>query len=307
MLRTALLWASQNKTLARRLPNYRFARKAVKRFMPGEAVGDALRASAELGQQRIATVISRLGENITDISEARDVTAHYIDVLRVIDRGLDTSISLKPTQLGLDISESACRENLEKIVAEAHSAGRVIWVDMEYSHYVERTITLFEAVRQSYANVGICLQAYLHRTPDDLERLLKSTTAIRLVKGAYREGADVALQAKAQVDDAFMRLANRMLEEAATGREVGAPPAFGTHDLEIVNRITEIASDRAIPKDAFEVQMLYGIQTEAQKRLAANNYKVRCLVSYGPAWFAWYMRRLAERPANVWFLVKNLF
>ena len=307
MLRTALLWASQNKTLAQRLPNYRFAQVAVKRFMPGETVADALRATAQLREQRISTVISRLGENITELADARDVTAHYIDVLQAIEGGgLETTISLKPTQLGLDISEQACAENLTQIVAEAHKTGRVIWVDMEYSAYVDRTIALFESVRQSYANVGICVQAYLHRTPADVDRLLKSTTAIRLVKGAYREGANVAIQSKREVDDAFMRLANRLLEEAATGREVGAPPAFGTHDLRIINRITSIAKDRGIPNDAFEVQMLYGIQTDAQKRLAAEGYKMRCLISYGPAWFPWYMRRLAERPANVWFLIKNL-
>ena len=308
MLRTALLWASQNKALAKRLPNYRFARKAVRRFMPGEAVEDALRATAELNREGISTVLGRLGENITDLADATDVRNHYLDVLHTMDAGgLDTTLTVKPTQMGLDISESECTANTLEVVRQASTSGRVVWIDMEYSRYVEPTIRLFENLRQSHANVGICLQAYLHRTPSDLDKLLKISTAIRLVKGAYREAPEVAIQSRKDVDHAYMQLATRLLEESATGREVGAPPAFATHDIRILNRITTIARDRNIPSDAFEVQMLYGIQREEQLRLARNGYKARVLISYGTAWFPWYMRRLAERPANVWFLVKNLF
>src|SRR5687767_9398723 len=308
MLRSILLWASQNPTLASRLPKYRFARAAVRRFMPGEEVEDALRATEELRPTGISTILTRLGENVTEPSDAADVTRHYVDLLGTMGGlGADTTISVKLTQLGLDIDESQCAANLEQIVATGAQQGKTIWIDMEYSPYVDRTIAAFNRVREGHTNVGICIQAYLHRTPDDMEKLLRSTTAIRLVKGAYREPPEAAIQKKSEVDAAYMRLANRLIEEAATGREVGSPPGMATHDLAIHKRILAIMRDRDIPNDAVEFQMLYGIQRDEQLRLASQGYKVRCLISYGSAWFPWYMRRLAERPANVWFLVKNLF
>ena len=255
MLRTALLWASQNRKLAQRLPHYRFARRAVTRFLPGETVDDALRASETLRSSGISSVVSRLGENVTQASEARDVRNHYIDVLQTSTGiGLSTHISVKPTQLGLDIDPGLCTQHLSDIVAEADSNGHFVWVDMESSTYVDRTLDAFHSVREHYASIGICLQAYLHRTPQDMERLLASTTAIRLVKGAYRESASVAIANKKDVDTAFMRLSTRLLEEAATGREVGAPPGLATHDLALLGRLTRVAHDLAIPNDSFEIQ-----------------------------------------------------
>jgi proline dehydrogenase len=308
MLRTVLLWASQNQALARRLPNWPFARKAVKRFMPGEDVDDALRAGEELRKQGIPTIITRLGENITNIAEAEEVTQHYLDVLQTIQRAKhETWISVKLTQLGLDVDQEQCIRNLDRIVRQASTIGHPVWIDMEYSSYVERTIAVFDRVREHNTNVGICVQAYLHRTPKDLEHLLRATTAIRLVKGAYREAPEVAIQDKKDVDEAYVRLATRLLEEVATGREVGAPPGIATHDITILKRLTDVARAHGIANDAFEIQMLYGIQREEQLRLARNGYRVRVLISYGNAWFPWYMRRLAERPANVLFLLKNVF
>ena len=307
MLRTVLLWASQNKTLAQRLPNYRFARRAVTRFMPGEQVEDALRAADELRGSRISTVITRLGENVSQLSDADDVATHYEDVLQTIGAlRLETQISVKLTQLGLDVDPARCDQNVLLLAERAQRSNNFVWIDMEYSSYVDRTITAFNNARAQRANVGLCVQAYLHRTPNDLEKLLRSTTAIRLVKGAYREAPEVAIQSKKDVDAAYMRLATRLLEEAATGREVGSPPAFATHDLPMLRRITGLARDLGIANDAFEIQMLYGIQRDEQLRLAKEGYRVRVLISYGAAWFPWYMRRLAERPANVMFLLKNL-
>jgi proline dehydrogenase len=306
MLRTVLLWASQNKTLAQRLPNYRFARRAVTRFMPGEQVEDALRAADELRGSRISTVITRLGENVSQLSDADDVATHYEDVLQTIGAlRLETQISVKLTQLGLDVDPARCDQNVLLLAERAQRSNNFVWIDMEYSSYVDRTITAFNNARAQRANVGLCVQAYLHRTPNDLEKLLRSTTAIR-VKGAYREAPEVAIQSKKDVDAAYMRLATRLLEEAATGREVGSPPAFATHDLPMLRRITGLARDLGIANDAFEIQMLYGIQRDEQLRLAKEGYRVRVLISYGAAWFPWYMRRLAERPANVMFLLKNL-
>lgn len=307
MLRTALLWASTNPTIANRLPRYSFARRAVQRFMPGENVDDALRACELLRISGIPTVITRLGENVTTNSEAEDVTTHYLDVQRTIaGAGLGTHISIKPTQLGLDFNEEQCRNNLKRLVRHAKELNNVVWIDMESSVYVDRTIDLFMRVREDYANVGICLQAYLHRTPADLEKLLAVTTAIRLVKGAYREPASAAIQSKTAVDAAYIQMASRLLEEVASGREVGSPPGIATHDLPIIRRIAAITEGLGIPRDSCELQMLYGIQRDAQTALAREGHRVRVLISYGSAWFPWYMRRLAERPANVWFLVKNL-
>lgn len=307
MLRSALLWASTNPAIANRLPRYAFARRAVQRFMPGEHVDDALHACELLRVTEIPTVITRLGENVTTNAEAEDVTTHYLDVQRTIaGAGLNTHISVKPTQLGLDFNEEQCRINLSRLVQHARDLNNVVWIDMESSPYVDRTIDLFMRVREENPNLGICLQAYLHRTPEDLEKLLRVTTAIRLVKGAYREPPTVALPNKAAVDAAYVQLASRLLEEVASGREVGSPPALATHDLNITRRIATIAHGLGIPRDSCELQMLYGIQREAQARLALEGYRVRVLISYGSAWFPWYMRRLAERPANVWFLVKNI-
>ncbi len=307
MLRSALLWASQNRALARRLPHYRFARKAVTRFMPGENVEDALRACDTLRTQGLPTVITRLGENVNEAHEAADVRNHYVDVLQSRAAvGSYPQISVKLTQLGLDVDPELCFKNLDAIVTEAERVGNFVWVDMEYSTYVDRTIALFNRVRERHISIGLCVQAYLHRTPKDLEGLLKSTTAIRLVKGAYRESPEVAITSKKDVDAAYMHLATRLLEETATGREVGAPPGIATHDMNILNRLIAVARDRRIANDAFEIQMLYGIQRNVQTRFAKEGYRVRVLISYGSAWFAWYMRRLAERPANMLFLLKNL-
>src|SRR5262245_59790772 len=304
MLRTTLLWASQNRVLASKLPHFRFARKAVTRFMPGEKVEDALQAGDALRTHGLLNVLTRLGENISDATEAQDVSRHYIDVLQArAGNGVPMHISVRPTQLGLDIDEKMCASKLGDIAAEAERTGGFVWIDMEYSPYVDRTIELFQRVRERHTCIGICLQAYLHRTPKDLETILKSTTAIRLVKGAYREPPAVAITSKKDVDAAYMRLAQRLLEEVATGREVGSPPGIATHDLGILGQLTAKAKQLKLPNDAFEIQMLYGIQRDVQTRFASDGYRVRVLISYGSAWFAWYMRRLAERPANVLFLL----
>ncbi|MGH7471195.1 MAG: proline dehydrogenase family protein [Longimicrobiales bacterium] len=307
MLRTTLLWAAQNRTLARRLPTLRFARRAVTRFLPGETLDDALRASDTLREHGLFSVVSRLGENVTEAREAEDVRNHYIDVMQIrAGIGPSTHISVKPTQLGLDIDPELCASNLAAIVEEADRSANFVWLDMESSAYVDRTITLFQRIRARHTCVGLCLQAYLHRTPQDLENLLEMTTAIRLVKGAYRESAAIAFPNKKDVDAAFTRLATRMFEEAATGREVGAPPGLATHDTALLRKLAASAHELGVARDAFEIQMLYGIQRSAQEQFGREGYRVRVLISYGSAWFAWYMRRLAERPANVLFLLRNL-
>lgn len=304
MLRNAFLWASTNPFLAERLPTYRFVRRATRRFMPGEKLEDALREAGRLKAEGSATAVTLLGENVTKPEEADVVAEQYLSVLEAVRaQGLDTEISLKPTQLGLDLGADGARRRLERIV-RACDPGALVWIDMESSKYVDPTLDLFRAVREDHENIGICLQAYLRRTPKDVESLLPLRPAIRLVKGAYMEPASVAFPRKADVDQAYIRLSGALLRARAEGR--AGRPQIGTHDPRMVAEANRLAHELGVGKDAYEIAMLYGIQTAQQERLVRGGYAVRVLLSFGTHWFPWYMRRLAERPANVWFVVKQL-
>ncbi|HEY8468215.1 MAG TPA: proline dehydrogenase family protein [Longimicrobiales bacterium] len=306
MLRNVLLRASQSEWLEERLPRLWFTRAAVRRFMPGEDLDAALRAARELGERRIATVLTELGENVTDAAEADAVAEHYTEVLeRIAQERLDTEISVKLTQLGLDIGTEQTAARLEKIVTAAEARGVAVWIDMESSQYTDRTLELYQAARARHANVGVCMQANMLRTSRDLETLLERDAAIRLVKGAYREPASRAFQSRRDIDKNYLRLADRLLREKAQ-RGSALRIAFGTHDVPLVRRITEMARLVGVSTDAFEVQMLYGIRTSDQERLAGEGYRLRVLISYGSAWYPWFMRRLAERPANLMLVARNL-
>ncbi|HXV85833.1 MAG TPA: proline dehydrogenase family protein [Gemmatimonadales bacterium] len=304
LLRSALLAASQNPWLARQVRDRAFAQRAVRRFMPGEDLRSALDASQRLAATNMSTVLTQLGENVTDRGEAEAVTRHYADVLEAIARDkVPTHISVKPTHLGLDLGPDVCAPQLDAILSRAAASGNFVWIDMEASPYVDRTLDLYRKARSTHSNVGLCLQAYLYRTPDDLESLLSLKPAIRLVKGAYREPPSIAFPRKADVDERYFKLAMRLLE--ARAQQVRAP-GMGTHDIALIDRILAGARSKGVGADGLEIQMLYGIRTRDQYRYAAAGHKVRVLISYGSAWFAWYMRRLAERPANLWFVVRSL-
>lgn len=302
MLREVLLWTSENPFLADRLPQLKFVQRAVRRFMPGETSEDAMREGARLEELRIGSVLSLLGEKVTESVD--EVVEHYKGVLEEIDRrDLDMEISVKLTQLGVDINEEVAVSNLESIVSKAEELGRFVWIDIENSDYVDVTLDLYRHVRAQYGETGICLQSYLYRTAEDLDSLLTLDPAIRLVKGAYAEGSDVAFPDKRDVDRNYLALAERLLDEAPLGR---VRAAFATHDTRIIRKIKQAAFARGMPRDQVEFQMLYGIETANQKRLAESGYRMKVLISYGSAWFPWYMRRLAERPANVWFVFKKV-
>jgi proline dehydrogenase len=303
-MRTLLLKASESKWLAAHLPNYPFARRAVRRFMPGEHVEDALRESEVLSRRSIGTVITRLGENITKLDDAAEVASHYSDVLQNIKhKALPTHVSVKLTQLGLDIDPAFAADSVCRLMKDA--TPDTLWIDMESSRYTDATIDIFNRARSTGENTGLCLQAYLRRTPADLDALLGKTTAIRLVKGAYNESPNVAYAKKTDVDASYIRLARMLLERAKAGI-VGHAPAFATHDVAIIRRISAMADEIGLSRDRYEFQLLYGINTSEQDRLAREKYRVRVLISYGEAWFAWYMRRLAERPANITFLLRSM-
>lgn len=304
MLRQALLWASENAWLERQMRRRAFARRAVSRFMPGETANAALEAARRLGEHDISTVFTKLGEALDDRDEIEEVVQHYLRLLgRIAERELSSQISIKLTQLGQDLGQEVAQANLERLAAGAAEHGNVVWVDMEASPYLDETLDIFTATLARHPNLGLCVQAYLYRTAADVERLLALGARLRLVKGAYQEPADIAWPRKPDVDENFMVLTRMMLENA----NPAAPHGLATHDTVVLGRILDEARAMGLPADAFEVQMLYGIRTREQLALRRRGIPVRVLISYGPHWYPWYMRRLAERPANLGFVVRSVF
>jgi len=273
--------------------------------MPGEDAEAALAAARTLRTTGIGAVLTYLGENLKSPEEAEQVARHYLDVLaRAQGADLDVEISVKLTQLGLDLDRTACENRLFSLIERARAAGTWIWIDMESSAYTDATLDIYRRARKRLPNVGVCVQAYLHRTERDLQSLIPLGAGVRLVKGAYREPADKAFPRKRDVDANFFALATRLL--GAETRRAGVRAIFGTHDPALIRRIVDAADGAGLRPREVEFQMLYGIQREEQERLAAHGHRFRVLISYGDAWFPWYMRRLAERPANVLFVLKNV-
>ena len=304
LTRRLLLRASRSAWLARTLRRRAFFRRAVRRFLPGEHVGAALDTAAALARDGIGSVLTQLGEQVTNRDEAAGVRDQYLRLFDEIrSRDLPAEISVKLTHLGLDVNPKACLQDLLALAARAAAAKSFLWIDMEESRYVDATLELYRAVRVARPDVGVCLQAYLRRTPADLEGLLPLAPAIRVVKGAYNEPPDVAFPKKRDVDAAYAVLAGRLLERAAAG---AARVVLGTHDLDLIERLQARALALGVTGGGYEVHMLYGIRAAAQRALAQQGVPVRVLISYGTHWFPWYMRRLAERPANVWFVMRHL-
>jgi proline dehydrogenase len=303
-MRMILLWMARNRWMKDHLPRLPFARRAVRKFMPGEQIEDALEAAEQFRPLGIGVLLTHLGENLETAEQANAVAEHYHDVLnKVMARGMDAEISVKPSQLGLDLDADATLAHLQSLAAHAAEAGGSLWLDMEGSAYTDPTIDLYRRLKADHGAVGICLQSYLKRTPADINALIPLKPQIRLVKGAYNEPATIAFRQKTDVDAAFQSLAVLMLPHAGAGElRLG----LGTHDTRLIERIADYARGAGIGLDTFEVQMLYGIRMDEQRRLAAEGYQVRDLISYGDAWYAWYMRRLAERPANMWFALRQI-
>jgi len=304
MMRSVLLAGAQSPWLRERAPRLPFVRRTASRFIPGEALDDALAAAAILSRSGIATVVTHLGENITDAAEARQEALLYGEVLgRIRDAGLPTELSIKLTQLGLDLGATRCYENLARIIENAGTSSTV-WIDMESSAYVDITLELYRRARTRYPNVGVCLQSYLYRTAKDLAALTPLGPSIRLVKGAYPEPANVAFPRKADVDANYFAVARQLLGRQS--QQAGLRAAFATHDSALIDQIKLHAQTIGMAKSAFEFQMLYGIRKDQQMRLGHEGYCSKVLITYGSAWFPWFMRRMAERPANMFFVLRNL-
>jgi len=306
MMRNALLAISENRWMRERGPRLWFVKRAARKFMPGEAFDDMLRAAGELRPVGIDAVFTRLGENVTDAAEASSVTRHYLEVLDAIAaKGIRCEPSIKLTQLGLDLGKEQAYANLRALAERSHATGNYLWIDMEQTSYVDATLELTARVKDEFPRTGVCLQAYLYRTEEDLKALIDQGIGVRLVKGAYKEPPELAYPKKADVDEHFFKLSVAMLD--GLGRKNGFRPVFGTHDVSLIARIRAHAERAGLAARDVEVHMLYGIQRAEQARLVREGAVVRVLIAYGAYWFPWYMRRLAERPANVWFVVRSMF
>jgi proline dehydrogenase len=305
-MRSVLLAGAESGWLREKAMRRPFVRRSVSRFMPGETVKEALDACRRQQEQHgMGTILTHLGENLSSLAEADAVTADYLELIdRIATEKLDVQVSVKLTQLGLDLGLDACNRSLQQLVARAESRSNIVWIDMESTKYVDPTIELFRRARERSPRVGLCLQSYLRRSMGDLEALLPLGPAIRLVKGAYREAPNLVFASKAEVDENYVRLAARMLgPDAPKGTFLG----IGTHDARLVERLRSELAARGTDPSSYEFEMLYGIQRPLQARLVAERSPLRVLICYGEFWFPWYMRRLAERPANVLFVMRSLF
>jgi proline dehydrogenase len=277
------------------------ARRLSSRFVAGDALDDALNATRNVNREGISATLDYLGENVRSLEEAGACRTMYQRALSSIcESHLDSNVSLKLTQFGMDISEDACRENVRQLVEHASGLNSFVRIDMESSDYTDRTLRLVTSLHAAYKTCGAVIQAYLYRSQNDVDCLCREGIRVRLCKGAYLEPPSVAFQKKSEVDANFVKLAHKLLTE-------GTYPAIATHDERILRDLLSFIKSNGILRDRFEFQMLYGIRRDLQRRLIAGGYRLRLYIPFGEAWYPYFMRRLAERPANVLFIVRNLF
>ncbi len=316
MLREFFLFLSRASWAQAAITHFPLSRRMARRFVAGSTVEETLPTLKTLNQQGMHATLDFLGESVATADEARKASDEYLRALvQIAEHGVRANVSLKLTQFGLDIDHALCVENVLRVVEKARACGTFVRIDMEGTPHTDRTLAVVDALRQSHDWVGTVLQAYLYRTEADLKRLAGAGTRIRLCKGAYQEPADKAFPKKADVDDSYVRLAGLLLDATAQPSAPRAegdgrvPPlaAFATHDEAMIRAVKSLAEARGLPKDHLEFQMLFGIRRDLQESLVQQGYPVRIYVPYGTHWYPYFMRRLAERPANVWFLLSNLF
>jgi proline dehydrogenase len=300
VLKATLLKAAASPTLKRQVTSNPVAWRVARRFIAGDQLDDAERTIRELNRAGMSVALDHLGENTEAQSQARGATAAYLAALdRIQDASLDANISIKLTALGLDLATDLAAEEAAKVAARGKEVGAMVGVDMESAAYVDRTLDLVASLQESYDDVGVCLQSYLHRTPADLERLNGLGIPVRLVKGAYREPPEDALQHKAEVDAAYERLLDALVRD-------NAYPMVATHDERLVALTKSLVARHGRDRSTFEFQMLHGVRRDLQAQVVAEGYRLRVYVPYGDQWYPYLMRRLAERPANLYFFVANL-
>lgn len=314
MLRSVLLNLSTAKWSRRLVTESSLARRVASRFVAGETLPDAIRAIRELNARQVTATVDHLGESVVMADDAVRATEDYLGLLEEIYKAdLCANASLKLSQLGQQLSLDLCAVNLRKILDRAKQKGIFVRIDMEDSTCVDPTLGLYEQMRAlGYDNVGVVIQAYLYRSQQDVEKLLSEGTRVRLCKGAYREPAEIAFPNKGDVDKNYLALAKRLLETSQAAHLPADPrrcipplAAIATHDERIIRAVAQYAREHNIARDQFEFQMLYGIRRDLQETLAAQGHAVRVYVPYGTEWYPYFMRRLAERPANLWFFISN--
>ncbi|HKF36118.1 MAG TPA: proline dehydrogenase family protein [Ktedonobacteraceae bacterium] len=299
MLKGTLLYLAQNTTLRDFVTNNRATRAVSRRFVAGEALDSAIEATRALNLRSMHVSLDHLGENVSDAKEAASAAQDYITILdRIKQAGVDANISIKLTALGLDISQELCEQNTCRILEYAQQFPIFVRIDMEGSAYTERTVDITLRMHKQFEHVGTVIQSCLYRSKKDVEQLIAQGVRVRLVKGAYKEPKAVAFQQKSEVDHNFVRLMTALLLR-------GNYPAIATHDEAIINATCKFARDNGISKSAFEFQMLYGIRRDLQEKLVSQGYNVRIYVPYGSQWYPYLVRRLAERPANLLFVLSN--
>jgi proline dehydrogenase len=300
LVRTLFLFLSRQKQLRKWMETSSWAHRLSSRFVAGNQLSDALSTCQRINKEGIAVTLDHLGENVTSLAEAAASRDAYLEALDQISRlRINGNVSLKLTQFGMDLALADCRANVEQLVSRAAACGTFVRIDMESSEYTDRTLDLVTDLHARYGSVGTVIQAYLYRSRKDVEMLNNRRIRVRLCKGAYLEPPSVAFTRKAEVDHNFVELMNLLLEN-------GVYPAIATHDEKIIDQTKRFVESRHIARDSFEFQMLYGIRRDIQRRLVAEGYRLRLYVPYGEAWYPYFMRRLAERPANVFFLARNL-
>ena len=307
MLRAFFIYLSKLHWMRSLILKLGFTRKASRRFVAGETAQAAIEVVRRLNRQNILATLDHLGEDVHTEADARNARDDYVHLLDLIHQsGVPSHVSLKLTQFGLDVSGDVCRELVASVIEKAAQVGTFVRIDMEDSSHTERTLAVYRDMRQKYSNVGIVIQAYLYRTEGDIRGLVNDSIAtVRLCKGAYKEPASIAFPRKADVDANMVRLMQFMLGDEAQAH--GAYLAMATHDVKMVEATKKFVAEHNISKDAFEFQMLYGIRRDLQQQLAAEGYRMRVYVPYGNEWYPYFMRRLAERPANIWFILSNFF
>ena len=300
-MRSIFLFLSRQRHLRRWVETSRLAQRLSARFVAGPTLEDALRVGRRINNEGIVLTLDHLGESVTSLGEAAQARDVYLRALTAIhEHGVKGNVSLKLTQFGLDLSADACRANVAQLVERAASLTGFVRIDMESSEYTDRTLGLVEDLYAQYGSVGTVIQAYLYRSRKDIERLCARRIRVRLCKGAYLEPASVAFARKADVDRNYLDLMRLLLDQSDQ-------PAIATHDERIIDQTKAYAARKGIGRDRFEFQMLYGIRRDLQRRLVAEGYRLRLYVPFGKAWYPYLMRRLAERPANLFFLARHFF
>ena len=299
MLKDTLLYLAQNRKLRDFVIHNRATRNVSRRFVAGETLDDAIAATRVLNERHLSVALDHLGENVSDAQEAKAAAQDYIAALeRIKQAGVDANISIKLTALGLDISQELCEQHVRTILEHAQRYSIFVCIDMEGSAYTEQTINMTLRVHQQFEHVGTVIQSYLYRSKKDVEQMIAQGIRVRLVKGAYKEPKEVAFQQKSEVDYNYVRLMMMLLSR-------GNYPAIASHDEAITNIACKYVRDNGISKSAFEFQMLYGIGRGLQAKLVKQGYNVRVYVPYGLQWYPYLMRRMAERPANLMFVLSN--